>query len=66
MIGQLNALRGVEYPHDPALAARITCYELAFRMQQSIPEVVDFSKETAETQALYGIDHGKPIDEIIA
>jgi len=56
LIGQLNALRGVEYPHDPALAARITSYELAFRMQQSVPHFVDCWKETAETEALYGID----------
>jgi hypothetical protein len=56
LIGRLNALRGVEYPNDPAMAARIASYELAFRMQQSIPEAVDFSQETAETQSLYGID----------
>ena len=56
LIGQLNALRGVEYPHDPALAARIASYELAFRMQKSVPDVVDFAQETAETQALYGLD----------
>ncbi|MBL8820214.1 MAG: DUF1501 domain-containing protein [Planctomyces sp.] len=56
LIGQLNALRGVEYPNDPAMAARIASYELAFRMQQSIPDAVDFSKETAETQELYGIN----------
>lgn len=56
LIGQLNSLRGEEYPHDPALAARIASYELAFRMQTSVPEIVDFSKESAETQSLYGID----------
>jgi hypothetical protein len=56
LIERLNALRGVEYPDDPAMAARIASYELAFRMQRSVPEVVDFSNETAETQALYGID----------
>lgn len=53
---QLNTLRGVEYPGDPALAARIASYELAARMQLSVPEVLDFSKETAETKALYGLD----------
>ena len=58
LIGQLNALRGVEYPDDPAMAARIASYELAFRMQQSVPEVMDFSRETAETNRLYGIDKG--------
>jgi hypothetical protein len=56
LVGQLNRLRGVEYPDDPQLAARIQSYELAFRMQQSIPEVLDFSSETQETQSLYGLD----------
>ncbi|MFP6600891.1 MAG: DUF1501 domain-containing protein [Pirellulaceae bacterium] len=58
LIGQLNTLRGVEYPDDPAMAARIASYELAFRMQRSVPEVMDFSRETAETNRLYGIDKG--------
>ena len=56
LLGRLNALRGVEYPSDPALAARIASYELAYRMQTSIPETVDFSRESKATQALYGID----------
>jgi hypothetical protein len=56
LLQNLNGLRGVEYPKDPALAARIASYELAFRMQRSVPEIVDFSRETAETQALYGIN----------
>lgn len=56
LIEELNELRKVEYPEDPAMAARIASYELAFRMQQSVPEAVDFSQETAETQGLYGID----------
>jgi hypothetical protein len=38
------------------LAARIASYELAYNMQQHAPEAVDFSKETEETKALYGID----------
>jgi hypothetical protein len=56
LISQLNSLRSLEYPNDSAMTARIASYELAFRMQQSIPEVVDLAKETAATQALYGID----------
>ncbi len=56
LIQRLNGLRGVEYPHDPAIAARVASYELAFRMQQSVPGVVDFSKESEETKALYGLD----------
>ncbi len=54
--GKLNKLRERDYPNDPALDARIKSYELAFRMQKSLPEVLDFSKETAETQKLYGLD----------
>ena len=62
LLKRLNNLRGVEYPDDPDMVARIASYELAFRMQRSVPEVVDFSKETAETKSLYGIDqpHSKP------
>ena len=45
-----------ERSEDSELEARMTAYELAFRMQSSAPEVVDISKETAATQALYGID----------
>src|SRR5262249_61032555 len=41
---------------DDQLRARIRAYELAYRMQRSVPEVVDLARETAVTQALYGID----------
>jgi hypothetical protein len=56
LVRELNRLRGVEYPNDPALTARIASYELAFGMQRSVPELLDFSKETAQTRALYGLD----------
>lgn len=56
LVDRLDRLRAVDYPDDSALAARIQSYELAFRMQQSIPEVMDFSEETAETLSLYGVD----------
>ena len=41
---------------DSEMAARISSYELAFRMQSSAPEAVDLSKETAATRKLYGLD----------
>ncbi len=44
------------------LAARIASYELAYKMQQHAPEAVDFSKETAETKELYGIDGSRTED----
>jgi hypothetical protein len=56
LLQELNARRTAEAPRDAALAARIASYELAFRMQHSVPEAVDFTKETAETQKLYGLD----------
>lgn len=56
LIRQLNALRGLDYPTDEAMEARIASYELAFRMQKSVPEVVDFAGETAETKKLYGLE----------
>ena len=42
---------------DDELNARIESYELAFRMQAAAPEAVDFSQESAETLAMYGIDN---------
>lgn len=44
---------------DSEMAARITSYELAFRMQSHAPEAVDLSKETAATKALYGVDQAR-------
>jgi hypothetical protein len=43
-------------PGDSTLAARIRSYELAARMQVSIPEAVRFSDETEATKRLYGLD----------
>jgi hypothetical protein len=56
LLRELHAERAAESPRDAALDARIASYELAFRMQRSVPEAVDFSKETAETKKLYGLD----------
>ena len=41
---------------DTEMAARISSYELAFRMQSHAPDAVDLSKETDATKQLYGID----------
>lgn len=43
-------------PNDSDLAARIASYELAARMQLSVPEISDLSTETRETLKLYGAD----------
>jgi hypothetical protein len=62
LVGNLNRLRAVEYPDDPALTARIKAYELAFRMQKSIPQVLEFASEPEETKRLYGIDQPQSRD----
>jgi hypothetical protein len=54
-ITRLNSAR-FEKTGDPEITARIEAYELAYRMQSAAPELVDFSKETAATRALYGLD----------
>ena len=56
LIGQLNRAVGVEYPNDPDLRARIRSYELAAGMQTAVPEIMNFSGETAHTKSLYGLD----------
>ncbi|MBW3540843.1 MAG: DUF1501 domain-containing protein [Planctomycetes bacterium] len=56
LLERLNQLAGVEYPADAALRARVKAYELAFRMQMSVPEVVRLEDETAETHNLYGLN----------
>src|SRR5262245_27680414 len=45
LVGRLNRLRAVEYPDDPVLRARIKAYELAFRMQTSVPDALRFEDE---------------------
>jgi hypothetical protein len=44
---------------DPEIATRISQYEMAFRMQASVPELMDISSETQSTLDLYGATPGK-------
>lgn len=52
----LNARHLEQFPGDTELAARISSYELAARMQLSVPEVSDLSSESASTLKEYGAD----------
>jgi len=45
---------------DPEIATRIEAYEMAYRMQTSVPELMDISKEPQEVLELYGAVPGKP------
>jgi hypothetical protein len=56
-VGELDRLAAAEHPEDEQLRARLRAYELAFRMQRSVPEALDLGRETAETHCLYGIDN---------
>lgn len=49
--------RAHEDTGDPEVEARIAQYEMAFRMQASVPEVSDLSDETESTFNAYGRDH---------
>ncbi|HXD88882.1 MAG TPA: DUF1501 domain-containing protein [Urbifossiella sp.] len=54
----VNKLNQLNFSHtlDPETQTRIAQYEMAFRMQSSVPELADLSKEDAKTLALYGPD----------
>jgi len=58
-LAALNKLRQGE-TGDPETETRIQQYEMAFRMQSSVPELTDLSKEDAKTFELYGEDARKP------
>jgi hypothetical protein len=62
MLDRLAALNRVQFERelDPEIESRIAQYELAFRMQTSVPEAVDFADESAATFRLYGEDSRRP------
>ena len=66
LLRRFNHFEAVQYPDDSAMRARIKAYELAFRMQTSIPDLFRFSEESSRTQQLYGLDNEvtKPFGEI--
>lgn len=59
LIQQLNRMTQNRYPDDTAIEARIRSYELAFRMQTAIPDVVNLEAESKKTQAAYGLEDAK-------
>jgi hypothetical protein len=62
LLGQLNQRHLEAHPGDERLAARIASYELAARMQLSVPEISDLSTEPAHVLRSYGADDtGNPI-----
>jgi hypothetical protein len=60
----LDLLRDLNRDHhldagDPEIATRIASYEMAYRMQSSVPELADISKEPPAIQEMYGIEPGR-------
>ena len=56
LLAKLNELDMQQRPENADLAARISSYELAFRMQGCAPEALDVTKESDATRKLYGLD----------
>ena len=57
LLEKLNAAHLREHPENSELQARISNYEMAARMQTSVGDALDLTKESAETRKLYGLDH---------
>ena len=58
LIQALNQEKVKQDVHQPGVEGLIESYELAFRMQDAIPEVMDVADESEQTLRLYGIDGG--------
>ncbi|MEX0727037.1 MAG: DUF1501 domain-containing protein, partial [Planctomycetaceae bacterium] len=58
-LSALNQLKLEDYG-DPEIATRISQYELAYRMQTSVPELTDIAQETRETLDMYGPEATRP------
>ncbi|MGA8597964.1 MAG: DUF1501 domain-containing protein [Bryobacteraceae bacterium] len=58
-LGKMNELNQQKY-QDPEISTRIAQYEMAYRMQASVPELTDLSKEPDSIFEMYGPDARKP------
>ncbi len=63
LLQRLNAKHLQQYPGDANLAGRIASYELAGKMQTSVPEVMGISGETESTLQSYGVDSGSDLKQ---
>jgi len=56
LLRKLNTITAQQYPDDDSIRARMRSYELAFRMQMAVPDIVRFEDESKATQQQYGLD----------
>jgi hypothetical protein len=59
MIGQLNR-RHLDVMKDPEIVTRIAAYEMAYKMQSSVPDLMDVASEPASIHEMYGTTPGRP------
>jgi hypothetical protein len=62
LVAAMNRSHIGRHPGDDALSARIRGYEMAARMQVSVPLVADLKEESQETLSLYGVDRPQSAD----
>jgi hypothetical protein len=62
LIRKLNSSALEKNPDDPVIAAKIKSYELAFRMQTAVPEVMKFGAEKEHVRKMYGLDQAETKD----
>jgi hypothetical protein len=62
MLDEIGALDDIHHAEtgDPEILTRVTQYELAYRMQESVPELTDLSREPESALAMYGPEVRKP------
>ena len=63
LLKMLNERHAQRHPQHAELIGRLRNYELAFRMQMQVPQIIDLSRETQQTLDLYGIGR-EPTDNL--
>lgn len=64
LLAKLESAHQQRHPHHDELAARLDSYELAFRMQMRVPQIIDLDRESEATKELYGV--GDPDSDSVA
>jgi len=62
LVRQMNLMKLEREVYQPEIEGAIESFELAFRMQDEVPKLLDLSDETAATLQLYGIGSGLPTE----
>lgn len=63
LVRDLNAHKLSRDQYHPEIEGAIESFELAFRMQDELPQLLDLKQETAATMQMYGVGAGRPTDQ---